>query len=364
MKRQGNLFQQIIEPGNIELAHQNAKKGKSHYFGVQMVEDDKERYLGEIHKMLRDKTFRTGKYKKRIVRDSGKKREISKLPYFPDRIVQHAIMNVLQPFWDKTFIYDCYSAVPGKGIHKGLERVRRFLKDKENTQYCLKFDVKQYYPSVNHEILMALIKQKIKCKDTLWLLEDIVRSTGGDVGISIGNYLSQYFAVIYLDGFDHWLKEIKRIKYYVRYGDDGVIFRSNKQVLHNLLDEMRVYLSEKLALELNHRTQIFPVDRVGVDFLGYRNFRNYSLLRKSSAKRFKRKIKAIEEECEQMDAQHIVSSLMSYIGWIQHCNGYNLLSKYVLGNERIIRAMDRASEELGIRNPIFKGETHGRPCAR
>jgi len=124
MKRHGNLFQQITEPANIALAHHNAKKGKGHYSEVKMVESNEERYLAEIRHSLEEKTFRTAGYKTKIIFDGGKEREISKLPYFPDRIVHHAIMNILQPIWDKTFIYDCYSAVPGKGIHAGLKKIK------------------------------------------------------------------------------------------------------------------------------------------------------------------------------------------------------------------------------------------------
>jgi len=138
MKRYGNLYQRIIDTGNIALAHHNAKKGKGRYAEVKMVESAPEYYLGQVREMLAAKTFHTAPYRKKIVFDSGKLREIYKLPYFPDRIVHHAVMNVLQPLWDRTFIYDCYSAVPGKGIHAGLARLHRFMRDEENTRYCLK----------------------------------------------------------------------------------------------------------------------------------------------------------------------------------------------------------------------------------
>lgn len=357
MKRYGNLYERIIDPGNIALAHHNAKKGKGHYSEVKMVEGDTEYYLGLVRKMLSEKTFHTAPYRKKVVFDSGKLREIYKLPYFPDRIVHHAIMNILQPIWDKTFIYDCYSAVPGKGIHAGLARLHRFMKDKENTRYCLKFDIHHYYPSVRHDTLMQIIEKTIKCKDTLWLLEDIVRSAGGATNIPIGNYLSQYFANIYMSGLDHWLKEEKGMKYYIRYSDDGVILHESKEKLNSLLIEVREYLGT-LALELNPKTQIFPVDKRGVDFLGYRSFRDYTLLRKSSVKRLKGKIKLIESDYEHLSPIFVVSSVMSYMGWIKHCDGHNLLLKYILRNDKLLRAMDRASESLDIRNPLG-GLAHG-----
>jgi hypothetical protein len=353
MKRYNNLFEQIIDPGNIALAHHNAQKGKSNYTEVQMVDKNKERYLGEIHTMLRDKTFTTAQYKNKTVFDTGKIRDVSKLPYFPDRIVQHAVMNIIQPIWDKVFIYDCYAAVRGKGIHAGLKRLRGFLRDNENTQYCLKFDIRKYYPSVNHDILMSLLERKIKCKDTLWLLEDVVKSPGGEKGIPIGNYLSQYFANIYLNWFDHWLKEDKQVAYYIRYCDDGVILDGSKDRLNLLLGEITDYF-HALKLELNPKTQIFPVDKRGIDFLGYRSFRDYTLLRKYSAKRLKARIKLIQNGGQRLEPQSIISSIMSYAGWIKHCNGHHLLTKLILENKPVREAMDRASAKLEIRNPLWR----------
>jgi retron-type reverse transcriptase len=353
MKRQGNLFGRITDIDNIYLAHQNAKKGKSYYSEVRMVENDKAKYLGIVRDILVEKKFHTALYKTKTIFDSGKMREIFKLPYFPDRIVHHAIMNILQPIWDKTFIYDCYSAVPGKGIHAGVNRLHRFMKDIENTQYCLKFDIRHYYPSVRHDKLIELIKKDIKCKDTLWLLEDIILSAGGNTNIPIGNYLSQYFANIYLSGLDHWLKEEKRLKYYIRYSDDGVILHKDKKFLQELLKEITDYLGN-LSLQLNPKTQIFPVDKRGIDFLGYRSFRDYTLMRKSSAKTLKKKIRIIEAHYQEMDPLHVISSVMSYMGWIKHCDGHNLVEKHIMGNERLLLAMDRSSERLGIKNPLWK----------
>jgi len=353
MKRYGNLFDKIIDLGNIALAHKNAKKGKSHYAEVREVEKEPERYIKEVHDMLANKTFTTSKYKTKIIYEP-KKRVIYKLPYFPDRIVHHAVMNIIQPIWDKVFIYDLYSAIPGKGLHAGILRLRQFLKDKENTKYCLKFDIKNFYPSVNHNILLESVKRKIKCKDTLWLLEDIIRSPGGNKNLPIGNYLSQYFGNIYLNWFDHWLKEEKHIKYYIRYCDDGVILHKSKEVLKKLLKEIKEYVEENLELELNPKTQIFPVDIRGIDFLGYRSFRDYTLLRKSSATRFKRKIRFIEQFHEKLEPQYIISSIMSYCGWIQFCNGYHLLQKYILENDNLIEIMNEASKTLNIYNPILK----------
>lgn len=351
MKRAGNLFQEIISMENLELAHSKAKRGKGHYIGVQMVECNEHKYLGQLHEMLSDKSFTTSNYKTYLIHEP-KERVIYKLPYYPDRIVQHAIMNVIQPIWDKVFIYDCYSGIPGKGIHAGLLRLRIFLHNEEYAKYCLKFDIKKYYPSINHSILLNLIQRKIKCRDTLSLLENIIKSIDGDVNVPIGNYLSQYFANIYLNWFDHWLKENNRIRYYIRYSDDGVILHQNKQYLQELLVDISSYLEEKLQLHLNSRTQIFPVKARGIDFLGYRNFKEYRLLRKKSAANFKCKMRYIENNHRNLRPQYIVSSVMSYLGWLRYCNSYNLRSSYMY-NRTILEIMDDASNALGIMNPMM-----------
>jgi retron-type reverse transcriptase len=240
-----------------------------------MVDSDPDHFLWDLHNSLKNKTFRTSPYVTKQIYEP-KPRIIYKLPYYPDRIVHHAIMNVLQPIWDKTFIYDLYSAIPGKGLHAGSYRLRQFMRDIENTRYCLKFDISKFYPSINHDILVDKIRKKIKCKDTLWLLEEIVRSPGGNTNTPIGNYLSQYFSNIYLSDFDHWIKEEKRMRYYIRYCDDGVILHGNKNTLLKLYADIDNYLSDNLKLTLNPKTKIIDVGKQGIDFLGYRCFRGYT----------------------------------------------------------------------------------------
>ena len=347
MKRFGNLFSHITNLENILLAHQNARKGKCHYQDVQLVDSDPIYFAEQIREMLISKTFTTSKYELKEIYEP-KQRTIYKLPYYPDRIVQHAIMQVIQPIWDNVFIQDLYSAIPGKGLHSGSYRLRQFLKDTPGTQYCLKYDVSKFYPSMDHDVLLNLIQKKIKCPDTLWLLEDVIRSTPG---VPIGNYLSQYFGNIYLNEFDHWLKEEKGMKYYIRYCDDGVILNGNKQILKNLMEEIKEYFGA-LKLTLNPKSCIFPVDRCGVDFLGYRHYRGHTLLRKSSARNLKRKVHLIEQSGIMMGPNSVISSVMSMYGWLKHCNSRNLILKYLSGNERLMEIMELKSAQIGIKNPL------------
>ncbi len=275
---------------NLYLAHKNARKGKAHYTEVKMVDSNPDYYLRQIHEMLKNKTYKTSPYEIFTKIDKGKEREIYKLPYYPDRIVHWAIVQIIEPIWMKTFIYDTYSSLKGRGIHKGLLRLHKAMKDKENTQYCLKFDIKKFYPSINHRILKQIIRKKIKDKDLLWLLDSIIDSVEGETNVPIGNYLSQYFGNLYLTYFDH-------------------------------------YLYEKLILKIKENWQVFPTYIRGVDFLGYRSFGGYTLLRKSTAKTFKRKMRKLKKKESLTDRD--ICSIMSYKGWLKWCDGYNLEKKYI-----------------------------------
>lgn len=317
---------------NLILAHQNAKKGKGWYQEVKMVDANPEYYLGKLQEMLINKTYQTSQYETFIKKDSGKEREIFKLPYFPDRICQWAIMQVIEPILLNNFTKDTYSAIPGRGIHLCLNRLDDALQhDVPGTQYCLKLDAKKFYPSINHDILKMKYRRLFKDNDLLWLLDEIIDSTPGETGIPIGNYLSQYSGNFYLSSFDHWIKEVKGIKYYFRYMDDIVILGSNKEELHNLMKEIDKYFKIKLKLKVKENWQVFPTFVRGIDFVGYRTFMNYKLLRKSTCKQFKRKMIAINKkqiEGKEMNYSEWCS-INSYKGWLIHCNSYRLKQKYI-----------------------------------
>jgi RNA-directed DNA polymerase len=346
MKRYGNLYSKIYNIENIRLAHHNARKGKKHYDEVKLVDANPDFYFEQIHRMLKDKTFRNSKYHVFKRKFGNKEREIFKLPYFPDRIIHHCIMQVLEPIWKKTLIRDTYSSIKGRGLHDGVRRVKQALKDVAGTQYCLKLDIKKFYPSVDHDVLKQIIRKKIKCIDTLWLLDEIIDSTSG---VPIGNYLSQYFGNIYLSSLDHFVKEHYKAKHYFRYCDDIVILAQNKQRLRRTLMGIIWYCKEiKLTLKGNY--QIFPVDNRGIDFLGYRFFHDYVLLRKSIVKRFKEKIFSINNSWTRTDKQTVVNGIMSYWGWIKHGDCKTLFDKYI---DFHIRAITEACcLLLNQRNPL------------
>ena len=212
------------------LAYEKARKGKAHTYGVRLFEKDLENNMRQLQSELATGTYRTSEYSIFTIYDP-KEREIYRLP-FRDRVVHHAIMNVMEPIWTSIFIQHTYSCIKGRGIHAVLKAIKRDLKDIENTQFCLKMDIRKFYPTIDHEILKAIIRKKVKDNRLLDLLDLIIDSAPG---IPIGNYLSQFFANLYLSYFDHWLKETKRVKYYYRYADDLVILAPDKPYLHGLL---------------------------------------------------------------------------------------------------------------------------------
>jgi hypothetical protein len=347
MKRYGNLYSKIYSIENIELAHKNAKKSKSHYSEVKKVEANPEKYFIKIHNMLKDKTFCNSEYEIFIRNDRGKEREIFKLPYFPDRIIHHCIMNILEPIWMKTLITDTYSSLKGRGVHKGVKRIKQALKDRLNTKYCLKMDVRKFYPSIDHNILKQTVRKKIKDKDLLWLLDKIVESARG---VPIGNYLSQYFGNLYLSVIDHWLKEQNKCKYYFRYCDDMVVLNADKKYLSKLRKTVFNYLKMELNIKLKSNWQIFPVDKRGIDFLGYRFFHNYILLRKRIVIGFKRRIKQIKKKHRSLTPINIVSGVMSYRGWMQYADCYKLWNKYI--DENIKQIINNVCIVNQINNPL------------
>ena len=347
MKRYGNMYPKIWDMENIKLAHKNARKGKLHYQEVQMVNGNEEYYLSQIQDMLKNKTFKNSEYEIFIKKDSGKERQIYKLPYFPDRIIHHSIMQILEPLWVNTLIADTYSSLKDRGIHKGVKRIKTALKDKENTRYCLKMDVRKFYPSINHDILKSIIRLKIKDPDVLWILDEVIDSTDG---VPIGNYLSQYFGNLYLSGLDHWIKETAECKYYFRYCDDMVILHSDKNHLSQLRIEISNYLESVLNMKLKNNWQIFPVDKRGIDFLGYRFYHGHTLLRKSIATRFKQRMKDIKENHPYLTPINIISGVMSYYGWMKHADCYNLQTKYI--DNDIINIIDDVRSQNNTNNPL------------
>lgn len=340
MKRSGNLFERIVSVNNIMLAHQNAKKGKRHYREVKCFELRPYHNARKIRNMLIANTYVPSPYIPMTIKDRGKEREILKTRYFPDRIVHHALMQVVQPILESVFIKDTYQSIVGRGTHKALSRIQSWMGDEKGTRYCLKIDIKKFYPNVDNSILKDMFRRKIKCEKTLLILDGIVDSTKG---LPIGNYTSQTLANYYLAYFDHFVKEELETKYYARYADDIVIFGETKEELHVKFKAMQTYL-RSLKLEIKGNWQVFEVRTRGLDFLGYRLFGYYTLLRKAMVTKIKRAM------LKPIDDLSGICRVMSYLGWIRFANTYNFLRTII--TTALKHNMRLISKAIKIKNPL------------
>ena len=328
MKRHGNIFDKIYSMENLELASKKAQKGKKNYKEVLAFNENKDYFLKQLQLSLINKTYQTSEYEIFTKICGKKEREIYKLPFYPDRICQWAIMLQTEKIFISHFTTDTYSSIPFRGLHLALKRLKRKLKnDRDGMKYCLKIDVKKYYPNIDHEILKTKLERLFKDKDLLWLFGEIIDSLPNGKGLPIGNYTSQYLSNFYLTSFDRWIKECKKIKHYFRYMDDICIFSNNKEDLHSLLSEIREYMTNELKLSLKGNEQVFPIDSRGVDLLGYVIHPNKIRLRKSIKQKFINKMLKIKRSKQLTESD--TSSIYSYLGWIKHCNGINLTNKYL-----------------------------------
>ncbi|OPY54720.1 MAG: Reverse transcriptase (RNA-dependent DNA polymerase) [Methanosaeta sp. PtaU1.Bin060] len=322
MKRHGNLFEKITDVDNIYLAYRKARKGKSWQNTISRFDDDLDENIFNIRDSLIEKTFTTSPYTEKMIYEP-KQRIIYKLPFNPDRIVQHALMNALEPIWNSLFIHDSYSCRKGKGIHAGSRRTMDFIRAAGAGAYCLKMDIHKFYPSIDHDILFKIVQRKIKCPDTLWLLEDIIYSIPGGKNVPIGNYTSQWLGNLYLNELDQYLKHKHKIKHYIRYCDDFILLNQDKKFLRRMAEVIEVFLADRLGLRPS-KNDLFPV-RQGIDFLGYRHFPDHILVRKSTSKRIKRRMRDLPSQLArgEITADQYRSSIASTEGWLLWANSYN-----------------------------------------
>ena len=323
MKRVGDLYDSICSLDNLRLADEKARKGKTHSHGVRLHDRNKESNIQNLRNVLLNGTYRTSEYDVFTIYEP-KERQIHRLPYYPDRIVHHAIMNILEPIWCSVFTSDTYSCIKGRGIHATVRNVRKALRqDISGTKYCLKLDIRKFYPSIKHDILKVIIRRKLKDVRLLVLLDEIIDSADG---LPIGNYLSQYFANLYLSYFDHWIKESKGVKNYFRYADDIVILGNDKSNLHHLFNDIASYMST-LELDVKSNWQVFPVDSRGIDFVGYVFFHSHTMMRKSIKQTLCRRVSRMNKKESSFTEMEFMRSISPWWGWAKHCDSKNLINK-------------------------------------
>lgn len=318
MKRYGNLYAQICDINNLRLAAQNAASGKRRRSEVTAFFARLEENLEQLHRELTEKRYKTSPYDV-FVKFEGKRREIYKLP-FRDRVVHWAIMQVLEPIWTPQFTADTHACIKGRGMHSLLRKLREDLRnDPEGTAYCLKLDIRKFYPSIDHEKMKAVVRRKIKDPEVLWLLDGIIDSAPG---VPIGNYISQYFANLYLSELDHLLKEVAGVRYYYRYADDMVLLAGNKPTLHGWLVLINDWLNVERRVDLKSNYQVFPVESRGIDFVGYVTFHTHCLARKKNKQGLCRELAKLRKA--GVPEAEIMLLTASRAGFMLHCDSKHL----------------------------------------
>ncbi len=330
MKTWSNLWEPFISEDNFNLAYLSAKKGKARQKQVQRFELNPTERLEKTRQSVIDGTFHTSKYQSKTIFEP-KKRVIYILPFNPDRIVHHAIVNVLKPRYERYFIADSYACLDGRGQQAGslrcMEAVRR-------NKFCLKCDIHHFYPSIRHDILFAMYKAKIRDTKFLEVLEDNIFSFGGGRNTPIGNLTSIWHGNFFLTPLDLFCKHELKIRDYIRYCDDFLLFGNDKAYLHECRKRIDEFIHTKLDLEFS-RSDVFNVKQ-GVDFLGYRHFGKYILVRKSTAKRMMKKVAVLPDRYEsgEITQDELRSIIDSVSGWLSHANAHHLALKMRLAEIR------------------------------
>lgn len=342
MKRFGNLYPQIVDFPNLLLAAKQAQKGKRYNDNVLEFNYYLEPELIKLQQQLRTKTYEPGIYKTFYIKEP-KIRMISAAPY-KDRVAHHALCNIISPIFERTFIDDSYANRIGLGTHKALRRFTHFAR---SSDYVLQCDIQKYFPSIDHEILKSLIRRKIKCPDTLWLIDRIIDNSNKQFpvlehfpdddlltplnrkrGLPIGNLTSQFFANVYLNGFDHFIKEELKVKKYLRYVDDFALFSNDQQFLSDARIAIEEYLT-KLRVKIHPiKSQLFET-RKGANWLGFRVLPDRIRVRAENLRRAKRRLRKLQTDYAQgnIDLNQVSQSITSWIAHLEHGDTWELRKK-------------------------------------
>jgi len=335
-----DLFDEIVSFDNLYSAYLKARKGKRFLDYVLVFEQNLEQELLNLQRDLKSDAYVHGCYREMIVNDS--KKRLIKVAPFRDRIVHHALCNIIEPLLDKKFVYDSYACRKNKGTHKAVNRLQSFLRKKDNA-FCLQCDISKYFMSIDHKVLFGLCCKHISDERVLLLISRIISSSKDFVfvdengverkkGIPIGNLTSQLFANLYLNLLDQFVKHKLRIKFYLRYMDDFLFLSSSKVLLNFIKKKIVCFLKDKLFLVLNPtKANLFPVKK-GVSFLGFVVFPYYKLLRKSTVKRFiKRTKKQIFSVKEGFVSEgDLRASLVSWRAYAKDANSFMLRKSLIV----------------------------------
>ena len=343
MKTHNKLYEKLYSEENLISAFNKARKGKSKKDYVINFESNLEKNIAILQRDLRLKKYKPSRLKKFTIRDP-KTRTIH-ASIFRDRIVHHAIINLIKPIYEKIFIYDSFASRKSKGTHLAVKRFECFIKKVSSNGrkikkpfnnnsikgYFLKADIKHYFNTIYHKILINILRKKIKDEDFIGLIKIVLDNFETLIegkGLPLGNYTSQFFANVYLNHLDYFIKHKLKAKYYIRYVDDFVILHKDKMVLSEYMGKIEKYLNF-LELELHPEKSEIHALRNGITFLGYRIFYHYRLLRKRNIKYF---LKRFDEKVNlyhrgEIDSKKLKGFLDGWKGYSDFANTYNFNKK-------------------------------------
>jgi len=326
-----NLFDEIISLKNLFSAWDAFKRGKENKVDVQEFALSLENNIYRLHSELKNDSYRHSNYTSFYINDP-KLRAINKAQV-RDRVLHHAIMQKIEPNFDKRFIFDSYSSRKDKGTHRAVNRLHQFCwklsKNNTKTVWVLKCDIRKFFDSVDHEILLFLIAKVIGDKRLFNLIREIISSLNTDSsedekrGIPLGNLTSQLFSNIYMNPFDQYVKRDLKENYYLRYADDFVIVSCDRTHLEGLVPKIEGYLADKLVLQLHDRKVTITKFSQGIDYLGYVIFPYHKVLRTKTKRRVVRKVKEKKAQFDQqrISEKKLEQSIQSYFGILSHCRG-------------------------------------------
>lgn len=323
MKRAGNIWDKVVDLENIRHAYELARKGRTKRSGVIAFEKDLDSNLGMVRKVLMDDEYKTSQYNFFDKIEGGKLRHIASLPFF-DRVVQWAVILQTRDVFINSYICQTYAAIPGRGTHYALRTLKKYLRG-SRSEYCLKMDVYHYFESIDKDKMFLFLKRRFKDPHVLIFFKEVIYGYPRP-GMPVGNLTSQYLANLYLAYVDRYFKQTMHVVCYQRYMDDIVMIGKTKSWLRRMKNKMVACL-EEIGLKLNRHWQIFPCDVRGVDFVGYRSFSEYTLLRRRTKIKIKHRMKDIL--CKLIINDYIPTlrdrgQYASDMGILSHCNAYRL----------------------------------------
>ena len=309
MKRYGNLFDQFLSFTNLFSAYRKARKGTARKRSTLAFSFHLERELFELQKALHAGTYKPSPYHYFKIYDP-KERTIS-IAEFQDRVVHHALINILEPIYERCFIFDSYATRKNKGTHKALERAQHMMR---HNYWFFKTDVDKYFDSIEHDVLLKLLERKVKDHRLMQLAEKIIRLGGLGVGLPIGNLTSQFFANVYLNGFDHFVKHQLKAQNYIRYMDDFVLFSQDRHYLKDCRSSIEDYLKRELGLRLKSNATFLNHAENGLTFLGRRVFPGTIRLARPNWQRMRKRMEAQIDAFnkQKIDEEVFLQSMNSY----------------------------------------------------